>query len=253
MKLGAQLYSLRDECDSPEKLKNCLSEVKKMGYDCVQLSGACAIDAHELKGYVDEIGIPITCTHRLFSEICEKTDWCIDYHKTIGCNVIGIGSMPVEYKTTYEGMISFVEKISEPIKKITDAGLTFAYHNHAYEYEMRGDVMLYDYIIEKLPDIHFIHDVYWSTYAGHSPEEYIRKFAAEGKINHVHFKDMKTAPKGPICACGEGVIDFKKLTDVCREVGVEYIYVEQDNAPEFGSLAEMAKSYEYLKNIVRGK
>lgn len=251
MKLGAQLFSLRDYCETPDKLLNCLQEVKKMGYDCVQASGICTIDANHLKNYIDEVGIPVTCTHRPFDEICDNTDFCIDFHKTIECNVIGLGSMPGEYRNTYEGLVEFKNKIVEPIKKIKAAGLTFAYHNHAFEYETRDGVEIYDYITNELPDIDFIHDVYWSTYAGKDPEYYIRTLAAAKRLNHVHFKDMKEPPQGPICACGDGVIDFAHLYDVCRDVGIEYVYVEQDNAPTLGGLAEMQKSYTHIRKIMK--
>ena len=251
MKLGAQLFSLRDECDSPEKLLNCLRKVKDMGYDCAQASTICDIDPKLFRSYIDEVGMPITCTHRPFAEICDNTDFCIDFHKTIGCDVIGLGAMNVEYRDTYEGLVEFKNKLVEPIKKIRAAGLRFAYHNHAFDFNTPDGVEIYDFLINELPDLDFIHDVYWSTYAGKDPEYYIRKFAAAGRMNHLHFKDMKEAPQGPICACGEGIIDFAHLTNVCREAGIEYVYVEQDNAPTFGSLAEMQKSYTYLKNIVK--
>ena len=251
MKLGAQLYSLRDECDSPEKLLRCLKEVKKMGYDCAQASTICEIDAKLLKDYIDEVGLPITLTHRPIDEICNNTDFCIDFHKTIGCDVIGLGCMDVEYRNSYEGIVAFKNKIVEPIKKIKAAGLSFAYHNHAFDFDTPDGVEIYDFLINEIPDLDFIHDVYWSTYAGKNPEDYIRMFAASGRMNHVHFKDMKEAPKGPICACGEGVIDFAHLTNVCREAGIEYVYVEQDNAPTFGSLAEMKKSYNNISKYFK--
>ena len=251
MKLGAQLFSLRDECNTPERLYNCLKEVKNMGYACVQASGICNIEAELLKSYIDELSLPVTCTHRPYTEIRDNTDLCIEFHKVIGCGVIGLGAMDPSYRESYEGLLRFKSEFSEPIKKIKAAGLSFAYHNHAFDFEAIDGVSIYDFLINEMPDVDFIHDVYWSTYAGKSPEYYIKKFAESGRMNHIHFKDMKEAPKGPICACGDGIIDFKSMTKLCREVGIEYIYVEQDNAPDFGSLSEMKRSYEYLKNIVK--
>lgn len=251
MKLGAQLFSLRDECDTPEKLLNCLREVKKIGYDCAQASGISAIEPELFKSYIDEVDLPITCTHRAFTEICDNTEFCINFHKIIGCNVIGLGAMNEEYRKSYEGLVEFKKKIIEPIKKINDAGLRFAYHNHAFDFETPDGVQIYDYLINEIPELDFIHDVYWSAYAGKKPEDYIRQFAAAGRMDHVHFKDMKEAPQGAICACGDGIMDFTSLANVCREAGINYVYVEQDNAPTFGSLAEMAKSYKNLKDIVK--
>ena len=249
MKLGAQLYSLRHECDTPQRLYSCLKKVKEIGYDNVQASGICAIDGQLLRSYSDELQLPIGCTHRPFAEITEQTDKCIEFHRAIGCDVIGLGMMPAEYQNDYEGLVSLCNMLKEPIKKITDAGLRFAYHNHALEFKSYGDIRIIDYMISELPDLDFIFDVYWSTYAGADTEKYIRLLSNEGRLNHIHFKDMKALPQGAICACGDGVIDFRALTRLSLECGIENVYVEQDNAPDFDAYNEMTKSYKHIKEI----
>jgi sugar phosphate isomerase/epimerase len=66
----------------------------------------------------------------------------------------------------------------------------------------------------------------------------------------VHFKDMKSEPKGDICPCGEGIIDFAPIADLCRSIGIEHVLVEQDNAPDTGdSYGQMAISYNGLKHL----
>ncbi|MBQ8689949.1 MAG: sugar phosphate isomerase/epimerase [Clostridia bacterium] len=253
MKLGAQLFSLRTECDTPEKLYGTMKKMKEIGYDAVQASAICEIEGARLRSYIDELSLPVLCTHRPFDEIVNNTKKSIEFHKAIGCPVVGLGAMPVEFHGTFEGLTGFLNAIKEPVKMIRDAGLTFAYHNHAFEFDtLENGVTAYDYLIEEAPDINFIHDVYWSFYAGKSPEEYIRKIAALGRITDIHFKDMKTAPKGEICPCGDGIMDFAALANVCREVGVKNVYVEQDNAPMLGDVFEqMERSYRHLCPIVK--
>ncbi len=252
MKLGAQLFSLRTECDTPERLYNALKRVKQIGFDIAQASAICEIEGERLRSFIDEISLPITCTHRSFKEITEETDKCIEFHKTIGCPVVGLGAMPVEYRESYDGLKKFAEAIREPVKKIRDAGLRFAYHNHAFEFDMLdGGVRIYDYMLDEMPEIDFIHDVYWSTYAGEDPKKYIRRLALEGRMTDIHFKDMKTAPNGPICPCGDGIINFSELAQLCRELKIENIQIEQDNAPELGDpFAQMKKSFKHLKTII---
>ena len=253
MKLGAQLYSMRTECDTPEKLRNTFKRVKEIGYDIVQASAICEIEAERLRSYVDEFSLPILCTHRSWAEIVDNTDASIKFHKTIGCPVIGLGSMPNEYRGSLDGLKEFLNILKTPIAKIKDAGLSFAYHNHAFEFDvLDGGVKMYDYLISESPDMDFIHDVYWSTYAGESPEKYIKIIAGAGRMTNIHFKDMKTAPQGPICPCGDGIIDFAPIAKLCKEVGIPNVYVEQDNAPELGDVFDqMASSYNHLCNIVK--
>ena len=249
MKIGAQLYSLRTECDTPEKLKNTFEKVKNIGYDIVQASAICEIDPHLLRSYVDEYSLPILCTHRSIAEITERTEECIKFHKIIGSSCIGLGAMPNESRGSLDSLKSFVELLKEPVKKIKAAGLSFAYHNHAFEFECWDGVIPYEYLIENT-EFDFIHDVYWSKYAGKNPLDYIKILGECGRMKNIHFKDMKSEPNGPICPCGDGVIDFGTLAIECKKYEIENIYVEQDNAPELGDpFLQMQLSYNHLNEL----
>lgn len=252
MKLGAQLYSLRTSCETPEDLLKTMKRVKEMGYEVAQASGICQIEGELLRSYIEETGLPMTCTHRSFDEIVNHTEESIKWHKTIGSPIVGIGGMPVEFRGSLEGLKKFKEAMAEPVKKIRDAGLRFTYHNHAFEFDMWDGVLPYDYLIEELPDFDFIHDVYWSTYAGQDPAKYIELLAKADRMTDVHFKDMLSAPKGPICACGDGVIGFAPLAQLCSSLGVKNVHVEQDNAPSFDDpFEQMERSYKHLAPMIK--
>ncbi len=249
MKLGAQFYSIRNECTTPEDLYSSFKRIKEIGYDIVQISGVCDIEAERLKSYIDEFSLPVTCTHKSFDLIVDHTDELIKYHKTIECPVIGLGAMPGIYHGSVEGVREFIKATREAAKKITDAGLTFAYHNHAFEFDVK-DPYPYDILIEEAPELHFILDVYWAKYAGVDYMKYIDLFGKEKRMTNIHFKDMKSEPKGPICPCGEGVIDFKPVIDLCESYGIVNALVEQDNAPESGdSIGQMKISYDNLAPV----
>jgi sugar phosphate isomerase/epimerase len=247
MKLGAQFYSIRDNTQTPEDLRRAFESVKEIGYEIAQMSAICEIDAELLRSYSEELKLPITCTHSAFDRIIGDTEKLIEEHKTYGCPTIGLGYMPGEYHG--EGIYSFIEAIREPLKKIKAAGLNFAYHNHAFEFEKVDGKIIYDILIEELPDLDFIIDTYWVKYAGYDVMEYIKRIGAK-RIKNVHFKDMKSEPQGDICPCGEGIIDFEPIVRLCDEMGIVNALVEQDNAPDTGdSIAQMKISYENLKHL----
>lgn len=251
MKLGAQFYSICTECETPEALKKSFAKIKDIGYENVQISCCCEIEAERLKSFSDEYALPIVCTHRGMDEIVNDTENMIKYHKTIACPVIGIGSMPTEYRNV-EGFHKFIEEIRTPLRKITDAGLTFAYHNHHFEfYPLEDGTIMYDVLLEELPEMHLIHDVYWSRYAGVDTFKYIKRICKDGRMTNIHYKDMLTEPEGDICPCGKGVTDFKALTELCSSLGIENALVEQDNAPDLGDPFEQMKmSFEHLYPII---
>lgn len=251
MKLGAQFYSIRTECQTPEALYASMKKIKEIGYEIIQISGVCDIEAERLKAYSEELNLPITCTHKPYASIVDDTENLINYHKIINCPVIGLGSMPVEMRSSLEGIRNFVDSMKEPIKKIKDAGLRFAYHNHAFEFEPVEGKKIFDILFEELPETDFIQDVYWTKYGGEDIAEILHKIAKAGRMTNIHFKDMESEPKGPICACGNGSIDFAPIAKICKSYGIENVLVEQDNAPDFGDVfAQMKSSFDHLNPIV---
>ena len=121
MKLGAQFYSIRTECTTPEALYSSMKKIKEIGYDIIQISGVCDIEAERLKAYSEELSLPITCTHKPYDAIVNDTDNLIAYHKTIGCPVIGLGSMAGEYRGSLEGCRTFIKNTS---RKFTNSDLS---------------------------------------------------------------------------------------------------------------------------------
>ena len=249
MKLGAQFYSIRDKATTPEEIKRSFKAMKEIGYEIAQMSGIGEISAEELRDISLEYNMPITCTHISPPLLRENTDKYIHEHKIYGCPVIGIGSMPGEYRGSVEGIRAFIKDFSDVAKKLNDAGLKFAYHNHAFEFDDLGGVCSYDVLIEEAPTMNFILDTYWFKYAGRSYLDYI-KLLGNTRLTNVHFKDMLTAPQGPICPCGEGTIDFAPVVKLCNELAIPYALVEQDNAPQLGDEYEqMATSFNNLKHL----
>jgi len=57
MQIGAQLYTLRDFCQTPEGIAESLRKVADIGYRTVQLSGTCPYDAAWMRGELDKNGL----------------------------------------------------------------------------------------------------------------------------------------------------------------------------------------------------
>ena len=246
MKLGAQFYSLRKRAETPEGIESCFRAMKAIGYEVAQMSAIGPIEPERLRDISLAYQLPITCTHSPLDRIVDDTDALIREHKIYGCPVIGLGGMSVEHKQGLEGVRAFLKLVREPMKKIADAGLRFAYHNHAFEFD--GEPV-YDLLIEEAPTLNFILDTYWIKYAGRDYMHYIKKIGAE-RMTNVHFKDMATEPKGAICPCGKGVIDFKPVIELCDTLGIPYALVEQDNAPQSGdSFGQMRISHDHLRPL----
>jgi len=252
MKLGAQLYSLRTFLQTPEDIRTTFQKVKAIGYENVQLSGNAPTDAKILKSISEECELPIVITHSPIDRIINDTEALIADHKTFGCPVIGLGVMPDAYRGSLAGLDEFLKVMKEPVKKIHDAGLGFAYHNHAFELTPTegDDRLVLDVMLEKCTDWGFIMDTYWVEFAGFSAVDYIAKIGKE-RLTNIHFKDLANNEARSICSCGNGTLDFKTIYEACVKMDVQNVLVEQDNAVDTpDAFAEMAKSFAHLRPIV---
>ncbi len=247
MRLGAQFYSIRNHTQTPAGVEDAFLAMKEIGYQTVQLSAICQMDAGELKRISEKYALPIVTTHTPAARILNETDAVIAEHKLFGCPEIGIGSMPPEYHGSIEGVRKFIKDFAPAMEKIKAAGLRFAYHNHAFEFSDLGGTNAYEILIHEMPDLYFIVDTYWLRYAGQDIEKTIERL--KDRIVCVHFKDMLCEPQGADCPCGDGVIDFKPILALCDRLSIPEALVEQDNAPDTDSYLCMKKSFEGLRGI----
>ena len=250
--LGAQLFSLRKFIQTAEGIESTFQKMAEMGYENVQLSSAANIGAKNFARISRDTGLPIVCTHSNPDKIVNNTEALIEEHLIMECPVIGIGAIPGAPSGDMEAVRAYLDKLAPAVEKIEKAGLNFAYHNHAFEFTLPGDdgKCFYDTLIDNNPTWHFILDTYWIQKGGFKPEDYMRKIGA-GRLNNIHFKDMANDEARSICACGEGILDFPAIYEVCKELAVQHILVEQDNAIDredpFG---EMKKSFLHLRPII---
>ncbi len=73
MKLGAQLYTLREQLQTEEDVRVGLKKVAEIGYKTVQVSGVGPIDPKVLKSICDDNVLQIIVTHTQDILIFKKT------------------------------------------------------------------------------------------------------------------------------------------------------------------------------------
>jgi sugar phosphate isomerase/epimerase len=252
---GAQMYSVRTLTQTAENLDATLGALAKMGYSTVQLSGQNPnLDPALVKGLLDKHGLTCPATHISFKEMEEDLPKVIARHKLWSCPYPGIGAMPREYAGSAEGVRAFAKKASEIGKRLKDEGLTFIYHNHAFEFQKFDGTTGMDILFDGLKDAQFEIDVYWVQSGGADPVEWIRKVA--GRMDVVHFKEMagrlpdeKNRSMTEMVPIGEGNLNWKKIMAACDETGVKIAFIEQDNAVDTDPLDCMRRSFENLSRM----
>ena len=107
--------------------------------------------------------LQIVITHSPYDRIINDTEQLIREHDILGCDYIGLGSMPAYARKDRAGLEAFLSVIQAPAEKIRAAGKRFGYHNHAMEFRKMEGQLIFDRILEKLPAdmLGIILDTYW--------------------------------------------------------------------------------------------
>jgi sugar phosphate isomerase/epimerase len=230
-RIAAQLYTVRQYCQTVADLASSLQKIQAIGYRVVQVSGIGLIPDDEVKKLVDEQGLTICNTHVRPSEaLWDNLDAVIAQHRLWNCKHVAIGSMPQTFRSEGEaGFHRFAKEASQIGEKLAAAGLTFSYHNHSFEFVRFGKVTGLD-IIYAESDPRYLQaeiDTFWVQHGGSDPAAWIKKVS--GRMPVVHFKDMVILKDQQTMAeVGEGNLNWPAVIQACREAGVEYYAVEQD-------------------------
>lgn len=244
--LGLQLYTVRQKTKDEESALAALTEIKNMGYECVQLAGSvetielCAKAA--LKAGLAVIGI--LADMKTCEDYGEKL---FELARLCGAGDIGISS----FIKTEEEAYDIVKRANAFAKIANEKGFSFSYHNHSNEF-MRAESgkLLMDILLEGFDSerIRLMPDTYWLQHGGVDVRAFLEKSA--GRVEILHLKDMKRNPDATVtfAEIGRGNINFDGIIKTALNIGVKHFIVEQDKCD--GDSIESAKiSCEYLRKI----
>ncbi len=248
MQLGAQLYTLRTYTQTLKDFDFTIGEVKKIGYNTVQVSGIGPICAQDVKNTCDKHGLQIVLTHTNPDRILNDTDNVINEHKLMGAKYIGIGGMPQKYQTP-EWFDHFHSDYIPVAKKIRDAGMMLMYHNHAFEFQKIDGVRMIERLLQafKKDELGFTLDTYWVQAAGADVCQWLTLM--HDRIPCVHLKDMDVKNNKPIMSpVLEGNMNFEGILKTLSTTCCEHMLVEQDECFESPFVC-LKKSFDNVKKL----
>lgn len=262
--LGAQLYTLRSVL--PDDPAQTLKDLAGLGYEEAEVLQAGYGD---LRPMVEDAGLQAVSMHMVPSVVTGTwgdgakpalltADAVAESAAEAGLSYVVMPylSQP-DRGTTLDHYKALGEKLNAAGEAAKAAGLGFAYHNHAFEFEpMEGSTPLDAILSASDPALVGLElDVYWVSIAGLDPVETIQKYS--GRIPLMHLKDKAAdaptqfaegTPKETFKEVGSGVIDFPAVLAASSEAGVKHFFVEQDQTPG-DPLDSLKKSIEYLRTV----
>jgi len=242
--LGIQLYSVRDHL--AKDFLGTMRKVAGMGYRGFEFAGLFDTPAEEIKAVLEETGVTSIGEHAGLPLLESRLDATIDFNRRIGSEAVICPYAKCETYEEYKGLADF---LTEAGRRVNDAGMKMAYHNHAHELQMVEGKHGLDLLFELAdPDIVIPQfDVCWIANAGLDPVAYIGKYA--GREFLLHLKDYtETDGKFDFTEVGNGIVDCESVVRKGMELGVKWFSVEQDRSNR-DSLESAAISYENIRQF----
>lgn len=248
MRVGAQLYTVYDYCQSLKDLSETLQKIADIGYTTVHVSGTCDFEAEWLAEELKKAGLTCGITHYDDSRIYGDTENVIREHDIFSCDYIGISGIP----GGFEAIPQFPATAKKIALKMQAVGKKLMYHNHSWEYESRcaDGRSVMEFLAEEIPAslMGFTLDFYWLKYGGADPLSEISRL--NGRLDCVHLKDMLDAESRKMCWVGNGtVMDYSKIVSALADAGTQFAFVEQDTCYGENPFDCLKKSYAYLKSL----
>ncbi|MAS34896.1 MAG: xylose isomerase [Anaerolineaceae bacterium] len=245
--LAAQLYTVREFTKTPQAIAETFRKVRDIGYEAVQISAFGPVDPQDVKRMLDDNGLVCCITHIGYDRLKDDLPAVIEEHKLWNCKHVAVGSMPKQFRDGVEGIRRFVAEANEIGRQLADAGLTFSYHNHSFEFARAGDTTMMDVLFSE-SDPRYVKaelDTYWVQHGGADPAAWVRRM--KDRMPVVHLKDMTIQDNTQVMAeVGEGNMNWPAILDACKEANVEWYAVEQDICQR-DPFESLAISYRNLK------
>jgi sugar phosphate isomerase/epimerase len=257
-KYGLQLFSLREQL--PKDVKGVIAKVAEAGYKQVETFGYSkehgfwSLSAAEFKKLLRANGLTTPSGHYGMDSFFKsgninEIDDAIEAATILEQEYVTIPYINPDLRKNANDIKSLVNWVNVAAKRVQNAGLKLAYHNHNFEFEPVEGQMLMEVLLKNTdPDlVDFEMDVYWVVRAGQEPIQWLENYP--GRFKLIHAKDMdKTDPKLNT-EMGSGSIDFKKIFEETKSEGVKYYIVEQENY-KIDPYASIAQSNKYLRDVL---
>lgn len=244
---GIQLYTLRDIIgDDP---RGVISSLAEFGYKQIEsYEGSMGIfwgmSHTEFKQFLDEQGLTLVSTHaNVFENYQQKVDQLAEIGATyITCPYIG----PQE---SIDDFYDLAEQFNELGQIANDAGLKFAYHNHAYSFEeVDGEIPQVVMMDNTDPDlVDYQLDMYWVRAAGEDIKEWLERYP--NRFTSGHVKDFSGGENPESVVVGTGMIDYPSVLQVAQENGMEHFIVEQEAYTGTTPLDAARANAEYMQTL----
>ena len=249
--LGIQLYTLRDIINGKEK--ETIRSLASFGYTQLEsYEGPKGIywgmSPLAFKSFIEDLGLKMISTHcEVFVDFEKKVEDAASVGlKYIICPWVGPQKSIDDFK-------KIAAQFNEMGAICKQHGIRFAYHNHDYSFKSMNGIYPQDVLMQETDAslVDFEMDMYWVVTAGEDPMVWLKKYP--NRFHLAHIKDRSRTPinqgQHESVDLGTGSINFPALLKNVKQLGLEYLFMEQEHYPNGSPLSAAEVGAAYLKKI----
>jgi sugar phosphate isomerase/epimerase len=262
-RVGLQLYTVRDLLK--QDFEGTIAKVAQIGYKEVEFAGYFGKSPQEVRKILDSNKVSSPSEHVSYDIVQNKWPETLEAAHVIGQTFIVCPWVEVSQRKEADGWKRAAETFNRAGEAAQKAGIQFAYHNHAFEFEpseMLGGKLPYDFLLAETDPklVKMEMDLCWITVGGQDPVKYFDRYP--GRFPLVHVKDWTT--KGPggsdyggatgesrkpghMTDVGQGEIDWKRIFAQSGKAGIQHYFVENDEPKS--PFEDIKISYDYLAKL----
>jgi sugar phosphate isomerase/epimerase len=251
--IGLEIYSVKEE--EKKDLPGTLGKLAEMGYEGVEF-WAPYLDwttqyAKEVRKRLDGLRMRCFSTHnRDYYFTPDNLAKAIELNGILGSKYVVLAGAPK--MQDLDGWKRLAESQAQAHQKLKAAGLRGAFHNLTAEWKAIEGTRPIDLLAASLPrDYAFQIDTATCMASGGDPVAFTE--AHHGRVKSYHLKDWSPKPEeGYKVLLGEGIGQWKRLTEVAEKVGgVEYYLVEQEGS-RFPPMETVKRCLDNFKKLRAG-
>ncbi len=252
-RVGIQLYSLRAQFS--EDVPSTIAKIKSWGITVIE-GGENTYGMEESK-FIDLLnknGLKTASVGTSLEELRDNAKETLRRAKAFGAKYAMCPWIPhKDNNFTIKDAKNATQIFNDAGKFLKANGVTLVYHPHGYEFRSYEDGTLFDYMAKNADHFDFEMDVYWVTHGGKDPLTLFEKYPTKFKL--MHLKDMRKGTVGDNTGhsnvetnvvLGAGMIPMKALVLKGQELGVEYMFIEDESSKV---VSQVPPSLEFLKKI----
>lgn len=262
-RVGLQLYTVRDLMK--KDFEGTIAKVAQTGYQEVEFAGYFEHSPQQVRAILDKNGLAAPSAHFDYKVVEKQWPETLDAAKTIGHSFVVCPWIEASQRKEPDGWKRAAALFNNAGEAAQKAGIQFAYHNHAFEFEPSealGGKLPYDFLLAETDPklVKMEMDLCWITVGGHDPVEYFNRYP--GRFPLVHVKDWST--KGPagkdyggattanskpghIADPGQGEVDFKRIFAQSEKAGIQHYFVENDEPKS--PIEDLKISHDYVAKL----